>query len=207
VLRVSPRASGKFQQQGGSPAGDNVKRAAGVLLTIITIAACSEGSRSGPASGNGEASGGLYDGLPTDLAALIARDAERHWTLCEDVWVTRNSGRNGQGHPHAFIMAGALRIHSEGSLDGVGDGPPARIRVSSGMHRVYQSEDIPRRQPARGPGWSDWVALSAPELPVWSVRRAGDGWDVTFRPDAGEDDDERYAIQYDAPDCGEIPPG
>lgn len=174
---------------------------------VIILAACSQGSSEDQSAPEHAPDFGLFSALPEDLGVRLAASIEPHWTQCEDVWVTQFARRDGSPHPHAFIMAAALRLHHDRDLADIDTGQPVRIHVASGMHRVYQREDMPRRQPAQGPGWSEWIALAAPELPVWSVQKADEAWDVTFRPEAEDADHGRYARQYVAPDCSDIPEG
>lgn len=189
--------------------GDDV-RLLGFLVLInmaVLFAACSQGSVETASPAQNQLEAELYGALPPDLAELVAGDAANYWASCEDIWVTRNAGRNRQGHPHTYVMAGGLQLHHTGSFGDDADRSPIRIHVSSGLYRVYQSDDLPLRQPARAPGWSEWVALAAPELPAWTAHRTADGWALTFRPEAGEGDNERYALQYGAPVCASVPEG
>ncbi|MEQ8435368.1 MAG: hypothetical protein RIA71_14125 [Oceanicaulis sp.] len=165
-------------------------------LAALMAAACSGEPQEGSAEHllygveGGEA-------LPGEALAALGAAALPYWTRCGEQLVTRDSGRDGEGESR-FVAASPLRLQ----LDAAGPPPSdagaewrGLVRLSSGRHRTASAD---------GP-WSNWVGLTALDLPVWTLHAEDGAWRASLRPQADPEDAGRYDRQYGAPACAALP--
>ena len=164
-------------------------------LAFLMAAACSGEPQEGSAEHllygveGGEA-------LPGDALAALGAAALHYWTRCGDQLVTQDSGREGDREAR-LVAASPLRLDASGPPpSGAGIEWRGVVRLSSARHRTAGADGA----------WSDWVGLTALDLPVWTLHSEAGGWRASFRPQATSEDAERYDRQYSAPDCTALPP-
>lgn len=167
-----------------------------VGLGVFLAAACSaeppEGSQAHLLYGieGGEA-------LPGEALAVLGAAALPYWTRCGDQLVTQDSGREGDREAR-LVAASPLQLRVDAASPSPADaGIEWRgvVRLSSARHRTARSDGA----------WSDWVGLTALDLPVWTLHAEAGAWRASFRPQADPEDAERYDRQYSAPDCTALP--